>query len=323
MVPPVTLPRRLLLLAMLATTAGIATGFLGFVHPAFDTLANFRMHLGVGLLLMAVLWTFRCSRVPAIVFALVGFAALFASAPGLRFSDNAGQPLTGERVYRLLAFNLRFDNTDPDAAMAMIRNSGADILALSEISTMWQARIAELAAEYPHRDHCPEWSLIGGVMILSKFPFTTRDPYCHDYAALSLREVEIEGHKVEIGSAHLRWPWPASGPRQVDALKPRLGEIGENALVAGDFNAATWTALISKFAGYGGLEVVRGIGPTWMYKRLPVSLAWYFGLPMDNAMAKGRVKVLSARALPPAGSDHLPVLVDFVVRDTECCAATQ
>jgi endonuclease/exonuclease/phosphatase (EEP) superfamily protein YafD len=36
-------------------------------------------------------------------------------------------------------------------------------------------------------------------------------------------------------------------------------------------------------------------------------------------MSKGKVVILSAQVLAPAGSDHLPILVDFGIDDTDCC----
>ncbi len=307
--------RQLILAIMIGAAAALIAGLLGFVHPFFDTIANFRLHLAVGLVALALIWSIRCSRAPAVAFGLAGLLGIAASASGLALFPSPIRPAAGEKVYRLIAFNLRYDNPRPDLAMAMIRRNDPDILALSEISTAWQRRLKPLEAQYRFVEHCPEWSNIGGVMILSKLPMTATPGYCHDYAALALKEVVIGGRIVEIGAAHLRWPWPASGPRQIEALKPRLGALGEDALIAGDFNSATWTYSVAKFARYGGLELVSGIGPTWIYNALPTGWARFAGLPIDNVMARGAVRIVRAATLAPAGSDHLPMLVEFVVRD--------
>ncbi len=156
-------------------------------------------------------------------------------------------------------------------------------------------------------------------MIFSKFAFVPGSEFCGTYAALALNDVVIDGRTVTIGSAHLRWPWPASGPRLVTALTPRLRTLGADALIAGDFNAVTWSALLSRFAREGGLTIVDGIGPSWLHRWFPEGMIAIAGLPIDQALMKGDVRVVSARTLPPVGSDHLPVLVEFVVRDTECC----
>ena len=73
------------------------------------------------------------------------------------------------------------------------------------------------------------------------------------------------------------------------------------------------------FAGSGRLNVVSGIGPTWGPTLGPGNQRIYwppkFGLPIDNAMVKGAVKVVSVHTLSRMGSDHLPILLEFVVRD--------
>jgi endonuclease/exonuclease/phosphatase (EEP) superfamily protein YafD len=313
--------RSLFLLKLLGLSAVVAAGFLGFLHPAFDTLGQLRLHASAALFFLALGWRMLgCANAPAILFALVAFAGVAGSASGLAGVGARDVALTGENVRRLLQFNLRFDNPDHDGVLAMIGETDADILSLTEYSELWREPLAKLSQRWPHRYHCGEWGHVGGSAIFSKFPFAPGREYCGDYASLALQDMEIDGRRVTIGSAHLRWPWPASGPRQVVRLSGELRNLPADALIAGDFNAATWSHALKKFAETGKLETVAGVGPTWLHGMLPASLARYVGFPIDNVLAKGAVRIVSARTLAPAGSDHLPVLVEFVVRDTECCA---
>ena len=63
----------------------------------------------------------------------------------------------------------------------------------------------------------------------------------------------------------------------------------------------------------GGMEIVPGIGSTWMFRADRMSSLVWAGLPIDNVLKKGDVKILSATTLSGIGSDHLPVLVRFQV----------
>lgn len=310
--------RAVLLLAMFGTLAAIAAGFLGWVHPAFDTMSTFRAHLGVVLVLLALLWSFKCSRVPAFIFALAGFLALAAAAPGLPLTSYAALPGGGEKTYRLFTMNLLWSNQSPQKVFDAIRKRDPDIIVVSETSTEWRARLARLDAAYPYKYHCPEYRLFGGSLILSRFPNLGGGEYCGSYGSLGLADFEIDGVKVTIGSVHLRWPWPASGPRQIDDLTPELARLGRNALIAGDFNSVTWSHGVSRFAEAGGLQVVKGIGPSWSPSVTigQTRLHWpsSLGLPIDNVMTKGAVQVFSAKTLEAAGSDHLPILVEFTIR---------
>ena len=311
--------RILFSIIIAASIAAIAAGFLGVVHPAFDTLAHFRLHLSTGLLVLGLLVGWMAARrtaLLAIVAAIGGIASCWQGLPYF------GEPTVPPGKARsALHFNLRYNNKQPELFFSLVERTRPDILLLNEFSQAWEARLPALDADYPNRYHCPEWSAVGGVVIYSKFPIDAEPRHCHFYAALGLVRMRIDGVAVEIGSVHLRWPWPASGPRQVETLKPVLGRLGANVLIAGDFNATTWSHLISRFADFGNLNVAGGIGPTWIYQTVPPSLAAWTGFSIDNVMSKGAVRIKSARTMPPAGSDHLPVLVEFVIEANDCCTA--
>ena len=224
--------RILILLAMLGLAGGIAAGFLGFVHPAFDTFSNFRLHFSVILLVLAALWSFRCSRAPSLVFALIGFGGLFACAPGLPLTSYANLPSGGERVYRAFVMNLWWRNEDPTQVAKEIAKHDPDILYLVEASRTWVSTITELQRTYPYIFQCPNWRNISGNVILSRMPINDNQDQCDSKAALGLTKVIIDGKRVTAGVAHLRWPWPFSGSVQIDRIEPKLKSIGDNALIA-------------------------------------------------------------------------------------------
>jgi endonuclease/exonuclease/phosphatase (EEP) superfamily protein YafD len=278
-------------------------------HPAFDTLAHFRLHLAAGLILVSLAGLASGARKPAIAgmaIAAIAVVSAWQALPLPRTTAAQAGP-----VHSLLFFNMRYNNPEPKAATDIIAETGADIILLTEYSRMWEPRLTFLNKDYPYYFHCAEWREVGGTVMFSKFPIEAGDRYCHDYAALGLVRANIAGVPVTIGSAHMRWPWPASGPRQLKAITPALESIGENVLMAGDFNATVWSHHMQRLAQLGGLTLYPGIGPTWILSPVPAWLARYAGLPIDNVLSKGAVRIVSARTLAPAGSDHLPVLVEF------------
>jgi endonuclease/exonuclease/phosphatase (EEP) superfamily protein YafD len=220
---------------------------------------------------------------------------------------------SADRIYSLLQLNLYYGNKTPDKVLALIGKLDPDFITLNEITGNWKRRLKVLDKGYPYRYYCPESSHIGGNVIYSRYEMTGERGYCHDYAALAYRNVKIGDKILTIGAVHLRWPWPASGPRQVDNMKRQLNRLGPSALIVGDFNSTTWTWTLRRFAYYGGLQIITGIGPTWLHKKLPVWLAQFAGFPIDNAMVKGRVVIREARSLEPVGSDHLPILIRFAI----------
>lgn len=302
------------ILATIGTTLAIVLSYLNAVHPAFDTIANFRFHLILIVFSLVIIWLLRRYFRIALALAMVGLYALSTVMSGLPTPQKNATLQTSSKTYSLLHFNVNFANADRNKVLKMILRKDADIFLGVEFSAAWSDVIFGLKSKYPNVFHCPEWRNIGGVYIFSKFPFTDKAAYCHEYAALGVQEVIIEGETVDIGVVHLRWPWPASQPKQLKELKPFLNTLGSNALIAGDFNATTWTHAIHSFAAAGALKVIENIGPTWMEKRLPIQLANWFGLPIDNAMHKGTIQIHSAKTLPPLGSDHLPIEIEFSIK---------
>lgn len=310
--------RLLLLTAMIGISLIIGAGFFGAVHPAFDTLSNFRFHLALVLAVMAVLWTFKCGRVPAAVFALISFFAVASTTSGLPIASGSAQASRNTQTYRLFSMNLFWANQKHDAVISRILELDPDLVVLMEFEQSWPRKIRGLSATYPYRFHCSVHYSTGGVVMLSKFPINSTPRYCGEYGSLALGEIEIAGTTITLGAVHLRWPWPASGPRLIDQHTPLLNAIGENALIAGDFNSVTWSHSMARFAEAGDLQIIENIGPSWgpTLTIFGQNLQWprWFGLPIDNALSKGSVSIVSATTLEDIGSDHLPILIDFQLR---------
>lgn len=316
--------RILLFFAMLAATALIAVGFLGPIHPAFDTLANFRLHVSAGLVALAFLWSLRCSRVPAIVFAMAGFLGFATGASGLPVQPEIRSPAAGASVHRAFFMNMYSHNPKMETVIATIERLDPDVVMLAEFSWLWEPHVERLAAHYAHYLRCGRpVGPAGSLVLLSKFPVAPESGsgstprLCRSDGAALFQEFAIDGREVSIGVVHLHWPWPFPQPEQIDSLEHELAALRANALVAGDFNAATWSHAVRRFADAGGLSVVSGIGATWRptltVAEWPLRWPFWAGLPIDNVLEKGALRVLRAEALEPAGSDHRPILIEFSI----------
>ena len=112
---------------------------------------------------------------------------------------------------------------------------------------------------------------------------------------------------------HLGWPWPYGQFQQIDDVAPVLRTLPGTVILAGDLNAAGWSVAASRVAETGQLTSVHSVGPTWLYRSLPNWLRPWIGLPIDHVFFKGNVVIHSAKVQEEAGSDHLPVLVEFSV----------
>jgi endonuclease/exonuclease/phosphatase (EEP) superfamily protein YafD len=214
--------------------------------------------------------------------------------------------------YRLLHLNLRYDNPEPGKVLSMVGQLKPDVISFAEVSREWQPRIELLRAAYPYGVVCEVNRRIGGVALLSRRPFAPGgEPQCILDGLMAKGTVLLGDRPVGVASLHLGWPWPMGHHWHIGKIAPDLAAMGDDALLVGDFNAVDWSDAVRRVADYSGMRVLGNIGPTWLTRSLPQWLRPYIGLPIDHAMVKGHIKVQSSRTGEDAGSDHLPIVVDF------------
>jgi endonuclease/exonuclease/phosphatase (EEP) superfamily protein YafD len=299
----------------------LGLGFFGHLHPALDSFSHFRIHLAALLILTGILvGLFRMLALGSVA-VVAGMAAIWVTLGGFGpagpASVQADPAPTDGASYRLLHLNLRFDNATPERVLSMIGRVRPDILALTEVSEMWEERLSHIAHAYPHSLICPPPTPIGGVAILSRRPFADAEPQCHERGALAVAGIDLGGERVDVAALHLGWPWPFDQPHVAPRMAQVLGGLGDDAIVAGDFNAVPWSWTVREMAGKARLKLVEGVGPSWLFLGLPDFLRRHAGLPIDHVLVKGGAITHSIRRLEDVGSDHLPILHEFSLRPAE------
>ena len=306
----------------------LVLGFFADRHPALDSFAHFRAHLAVllaigGLALLAS--RFWKQGLLAVALGAAALWTTLSAFPLFGPTEAAAEAdKSGRAVYRLLHLNLRFNNRTPERVLSLIGRTKPDVITLNEVSDAWKPRLEQVAAMYPYAIVCDRPGAVGGVAILSRRQFAGQDAaVCLDEGKMAIARVDFGGTPIEIAALHLHWPWPFGQAGQIESLEPVFAGFGETVLLAGDLNAATWSATLRRIEAAGGLAHVVGIGPTWLTRWLPDLFRPYVGLPIDQIFEKGGIAILSARTLEAVGSDHLPVLVEFsLTRVTEPGTAT-
>jgi endonuclease/exonuclease/phosphatase (EEP) superfamily protein YafD len=309
--------------AMLVFSVALVAGFFGTLHPAFDSLAHFRVHLAVLMALCALpllATSFRLQAATALLFAVAAYAttsnALPLPQPWPVQAAYEAKPVD-QAVYRLLQMNLKFNNPTPEKVLSLIGRTQPDVITLDEVSEMWTAKLGFLSA-YPYRILCAYPNGVFGVALLSRRPFAAgTGPRCEPRGAMAIATVDFGGTGVDVAAIHLSWPWPREQSWQIGELSEPLASLGETAIMAGDCNAVPWSAAVRRVASLGKLTVVPSAGPTWLQIKLPDFLRRFAGLPIDQVFNKGAVIIHSASRLEDTGSDHLPVMVEFSLRPEE------
>ncbi|WP_351230492.1 endonuclease/exonuclease/phosphatase family protein [Streptomyces sp. NPDC002133] len=203
--------------------------------------------------------------------------------------------------------NVNADNTDPEGTARQVVESGADIVALEEL-TADAVPVYEkaLASAYPHH------SVQGTIGLWSKYPMSdTRDVDIRLGWKRAMRStVSAPGGEVAVYVAHLpsvRVKLEAGfTASQRDESADALGEaiardtVGRVILLGdlnGTMNDRSLNAVTSQMRSTQG-AAGDGFGFSW-----PASFPM---ARIDQIMVKG-VEPVSSWTLPPTSSDHLPI----------------
>ncbi len=303
------------LFSALCIGLGIATlfGFLGRWSWVLDLFSHFRVVYAVSLALLTA-WFFwskqrRWAGV-ALFFFLVNLATiwpyLFRVAPG---------PIAPTAT-RLKVFhaNLLVLNTEYELVQRQIADENPDIVALAELTPGWFNALEPLKKTYPYfvRNHMGDRFGLG---IWSKFPMTGEALYLGAGARCSvLAHVTLGSKPLTILYTHpwppLRAKWAAEQKQQLAAVAECVAAEPGPKLLLGDLNATPWSYLFRKLEHDSGLRDTErdgGIAFTWP-EQLPIRI------PIDHCLVSNEMMLVRRYAGHPTGSDHLPLVLEFVLQ---------
>lgn len=320
---PSTTLRLVALAGLTGLAAALTFGYLGRFHPALDAFSHFRVHLAVLFCVAAPLLLLLRLRVEAVFAAALAVMTLAqtvwtVNAPALAADGNMEGP-----VYRLLQLNVYHLNANREAVLSLIGEVRPDVVTLNEVSERWLEKLALIETAYPYQMVCPKPDDAGGVAILSRRPYAAGfHPYCAADGAMAHMQFDFGGRRAEVVALHVGWPWPYHQQKQVPDVAGLLRHVGDTAIIAGDLNAAPWSHSARVLEAAADARLLRGIGPTWLFRQLPVSLRPLIGLPIDNVMVKGGVVPVGLGTVAGGASDHAPVLFEFTLLPEEEPAET-
>ncbi|WP_309721888.1 endonuclease/exonuclease/phosphatase family protein [Armatimonas sp.] len=305
-----SLPRAFLACLCIATLFG----FCGRWSWVLDLFSHFRVVYVWALALLVGWFLWRKQRAwvgVALVFCVVNFVTLW---PYLFLPRIPLPPASSPRL-KVFHANLLVLNTNYAAVQEQIKAESPDIVALAELTPGWFAALEPLKKTYPYfvRNDAGDRFGLG---IWSKFPMTGEAQYLGAGARCSvLAKVDLPtGKKLTLLYTH---PWPPSKAAWVVEQKRQLAAVAEciraepgPKLLLGDLNATPWSALFRKLEHDSGLRDTErdgGIAFTWPAP-LPIRI------PIDHCLVSPELQVLRRRAGRATGSDHLPLILDFVLQ---------
>lgn len=225
-----------------------------------------------------------------------------------------------ERRLRLLSFNIFFDNAKLDQAVDHIRATNADVVILLEVAPTNRDALRPLDRDYPYRIECWQKRRCD-ILVLSRAPLKDLESaltVINTPPAWAAAELDLSGCRFSLVAAHLSLPFPFHYPGEQGARATSLSQIVEQIkgpkILAGDFNAASWGAVIADIAAETKLDILTGYGATW-----PTPFPTYLGIPIDNVLASHEFAFLSRELQEIPGSDHRGVLTEIALPPAGQC----
>jgi vancomycin resistance protein VanJ len=232
---------------------------------------------------------------------------------------------------RVLSYNVLISNHAYDAVAQLILDARPDVIAIQELSPEMALEIsARVGDQYPYRLLYP-WSDPRGIGLWSRYPLVEGPALAQGlwerWAQTAV--VDVAGQPVYLFNVHL---WPigtldrqqfARNLRQQHAqarlLQEMVVQVEAPVLVIGDLNASPTNdsyRMLAETLDDAWRQVAFGPGFTWPAPGAVGRWTRPF-LRIDYMWTRGGLRPLEMRILPPAGSDHLPLLAEFVVVDAE------
>lgn len=294
-------------LAVLATMLGFFGRFFWFL----DLFSHFRVQYFLGLISLGLL-LLGCRRWRA--------AALFFCFAGLNLSvvlplywGRSAVPAEGFPL-RVMLLNVNTRTGDPNRVRSVVSDADPDILVLEEVDNDWITDLEWLDASYPFSVARPRQDNFG-IVLFSKLPLEeTEVVYIGDVGVPSIVATARMPHtKLRVLATH---PLPPVGPAYSRRRNKQLARIPEYVrsphpvVLLGDLNVTPWNTHFRRLLDRSGLrDSAKGYGvqPTWP------NVISLLRIPIDHCLHSDGLVVVDRMVGENTGSDHYPLIVDFVV----------
>ena len=284
----------------------VTPGSRGIELIAFTPYVAATALLPLGLALLLRRWA-----AAAVALAIVG---VFAAIVLPRTLGGAEESADGADQLTVMTLNLSDGEADAREVVALVREYGADVLSLQEISSEGRPNLARaglgrlLPVEAQGTD---------GTWIYAAKDASPVDPAAGEVPVAVVPRVRVEtgGTSVEVLGPHPLSPTDprkAASWRQVLAAIPGPEEGGPLRIVAGDLNATLDHSELRDVLDRGYVDAAdeagAGLAPTY-----PADGLFPPPITIDHVLADERIEVLDVSIHDVDGSDHRALIADLAI----------
>lgn len=260
------------------------------------------------------------ARLPLLLVAMAATLALPGCLAPLRQPRAARGP-----ALRVLTFNVNWGFPAPHEALAVIRESDADVVVLQESTPRWERYLDQKLHDlYPHARHRHS-SGAGGQSVFSKRPVVERSwrTPAQGWFPIWILDVETPLGAVQLVSVHLKPPLKEGGRVGVSAYlgvgavhRSEIEEVTAQldperpTIYAGDFNEGDTGDALKWLTAQGfvdALPLFDRSSDTWRWRTKWLTL----GDRYDHIVYSRHFECVNAYVIERGRSDHLAVLAEL------------
>lgn len=295
--------------SLFGTTIALVLGYLSFLHPLFDSMSHFRIHLLFIWCLLVLIEVFLQGNI--IRYVLILALIVVGSYTTILLQPYKGelQNTTGAKVIKFMQFNLNFRNRHLQSVKAYLEEQDIEIATFQEVTAKHRQSLETMRDKYPFQRHC-KFAGVGDIAIISKYPFAEPHGECVKEEGLVWTRVQLDEGELSVVSLHLHWPYPYKHHSQISRLEKVFATIPSPKIIAGDFNAAPWSHAVQRIMAASDTKVVDGV--RWSLNIGNPNSLLHLQLPIDHLLISKELRVKDIHVGKSMGSDHLPILGEIV-----------
>ena len=296
---------------------GTILGFFGAYYWVFDLFSHFRVQYFLGLGFVSLLLLIPRKRRSAALFGALAVVNLVVILP--LYSGITHSVVIGRGPIRAMLANVNTQLGNSTEVATAIRRFNPDIIILEEVNDKWVSDLKPVLDGYPYAEQEPREDNFG-IGLWSKHPFIRSQVVYIGRAGVPSLVVEIAPTQgpCTIVATH---PPPPVGKAYSSFRNGQLAELprwvrqaSSPVVLLGDLNVTPWNHFFKRLLDESGLQDSsqgRGVCATWP-TGLPLLL-----VPIDHCLYSKGIEIANKRSGPFVGSDHLPIVVDFIIQKNE------
>ncbi len=291
-------------------------GFLGRKWWIFDIASHFRVQYFFILVASALFYLLGDQIVALLIsllFALLNFFLIASS-----FSRSLVLPLESN-ICRLLLANVHQENQEREKLCRIIQSVRPDFIVLVEVNQAWINALYPALSSYPY-SHTALREDNYGVAVFSQKAIQAAEVryFSSPLSPTVIARVQVNEKDLTIIGTH---PPPPKGRINSQHRNQHLQKLAEFAaaqpgevMICGDINLTPWSPYFKQLLVSGDLKDSRrgfGMQASWPARRP------YLWIPIDHILVSAGIQVQNRKLGPAIGSDHFPVILEFIIKTRE------